>query len=86
MNWKFWRRKPREIKTEKCYHTEGYSLTGGNGGAENFICGRCGALVNNTPFGKKLLVKDARTRYPDAEKRLKVDKWEQERKAKEVNK
>jgi hypothetical protein len=63
------------IDPETCPHKEGYE--GANDGATNCICSRCGALINNTPFGKVLLLKDARDRFPEA-KDLKVEKWDED--------
>jgi hypothetical protein len=65
------------INPETCPHKDGYEGVDGGGGM-NFICGRCGALVHLTPFGRKILIDDARKRFPES-KSLKVDKWEEEK-------
>ena len=67
-----------KIDPKTCNHSNGYVVARG-GMAENFICSRCGALVNNTPFGKKLLLEDARERWPEC-KNYDVEKWKQEAK------
>jgi hypothetical protein len=63
-----------KINPKTCPHAKGY-LTTIEGLAQNFICSRCGALVNNTPFGKELLSEDARDRFPEAATWAEVERW-----------
>jgi len=63
------RRHYESLRPENCWHAEGYETVG-----TNFICARCGALVNNTPFGKKLLMEDPREQFPEVAN-LDVERW-----------
>ena len=65
---------PGTIDPKTCPHAEGY-VTAEGGLAQNFVCARCGALVNNTPFGKELLLEDARDRFPELATQFDVERW-----------
>ena len=40
-----------------------------------FLCYRCGALFLLTPFGNKLVSRDARMRFPGLERHFDVVAW-----------
>jgi hypothetical protein len=69
-----------EINPKTCPHNNGY-VTAEGGLSQNFVCTRCGALVNNTPFGKELIMRDARKRFPELSE-LDVEAWERDKKEK----
>ena len=72
----------RKFDRDRCWHNKGYILSTGAG--ENFLCSKCGAFLNNTPFGIKLLNEDYRNVQSDAEKYYKVEKWEFEKRMVDV--
>lgn len=76
------KKKLEKLEPENCWHNEGYFIC--SAGAESFVCANCGALVNNTPFGRKVVYKDAREYlrrvwgYKNPEKYFDVKKWKNE--------
>jgi len=64
------RKRYEQLKPENCWHVDGYETAG-----TNFICAKCGALVNNTPFGKKVILEDARDAFPRVAVKLDVERW-----------
>ncbi len=57
----------KELQPENCDHSRGYEVA-----YTNYICAKCGALMNNTPLGREIVDKDARQRWGSG---YDVERW-----------